>query len=181
MFLIKLTWQARAWWWCTPRLCEVVLLLRLPLLLLLILLMSFVRDGRFCLQNFDMRTRAGCEYSSNSSLWYACLSAYLRACLLRACLLRGGRCCRSLLVLLYPHGFATRLFYIYSCTGIVCMSSVPKPFTVIINSLTSGTTAGTPAGPEFHPHSLTHNLPTCLLYTSPSPRDGLLSRMPSSA
>ena len=40
------------------------------------------------------------------------------------------------------------------------MSSVPKPFTVIINSLTSGTTAGTPAGPEFHPHSLTHNLPT---------------------
>ena len=23
--------------------------------------------------------------------------------------------------------------------------------------------------------------PTCLLYTSPSPRDGLLSRMPSSA
>ena len=24
-------------------------------------------------------------------------------------------------------------------------------------------------------------LPTCLLYTSPSPRDGLLSRMPSSA
>ena len=25
------------------------------------------------------------------------------------------------------------------------------------------------------------NLPHCLLYTSPSPRDGLLSRMPSSA
>ena len=25
------------------------------------------------------------------------------------------------------------------------------------------------------------SLPTCLLYTSPSPRDGLLSRMPSSA
>ena len=24
-------------------------------------------------------------------------------------------------------------------------------------------------------------MPTCLLYTSPSPRDGLLSRMPSSA
>ena len=24
-------------------------------------------------------------------------------------------------------------------------------------------------------------IPTCLLYTSPSPRDGLLSRMPSSA
>ena len=26
-----------------------------------------------------------------------------------------------------------------------------------------------------------HDLGTCLLYTSPSPRDGLLSRMPSSA
>ena len=26
-----------------------------------------------------------------------------------------------------------------------------------------------------------HEVPTCLLYTSPSPRDGLLSRMPSSA
>ena len=26
-----------------------------------------------------------------------------------------------------------------------------------------------------------HNPQTCLLYTSPSPRDGLLSRMPSSA
>ena len=26
-----------------------------------------------------------------------------------------------------------------------------------------------------------HDLETCLLYTSPSPRDGLLSRMPSSA
>ena len=26
-----------------------------------------------------------------------------------------------------------------------------------------------------------HDLSTCLLYTSPSPRDGLLSRMPSSA
>ena len=26
-----------------------------------------------------------------------------------------------------------------------------------------------------------HSLWTCLLYTSPSPRDGLLSRMPSSA
>ena len=32
-----------------------------------------------------------------------------------------------------------------------------------------------PSGPEF----LLYN--TCLLYTSPSPRDGLLSRMPSSA
>ena len=29
--------------------------------------------------------------------------------------------------------------------------------------------------------SNTHQLQSCLLYTSPSPRDGLLSRMPSSA
>ena len=29
--------------------------------------------------------------------------------------------------------------------------------------------------------SLSHKLNACLLYTSPSPRDGLLSRMPSSA
>ena len=29
--------------------------------------------------------------------------------------------------------------------------------------------------------NVTVGAPTCLLYTSPSPRDGLLSRMPSSA
>ena len=29
--------------------------------------------------------------------------------------------------------------------------------------------------------NLSHHTHTCLLYTSPSPRDGLLSRMPSSA
>ena len=32
---------------------------------------------------------------------------------------------------------------------------------------------------DVFPH--THSATTCLLYTSPSPRDGLLSRMPSSA
>ena len=31
------------------------------------------------------------------------------------------------------------------------------------------------------PTTMNHNLSSCLLYTSPSPRDGLLSRMPSSA
>ena len=31
------------------------------------------------------------------------------------------------------------------------------------------------------PYDLTKGRITCLLYTSPSPRDGLLSRMPSSA
>ena len=35
-----------------------------------------------------------------------------------------------------------------------------------------------PFNPEF---ALTTGIITCLLYTSPSPRDGLLSRMPSSA
>ena len=33
----------------------------------------------------------------------------------------------------------------------------------------------------FGPVSGAHFNPACLLYTSPSPRDGLLSRMPSSA
>ena len=32
-----------------------------------------------------------------------------------------------------------------------------------------------------HPDGSTQQLDICLLYTSPSPRDGLLSRMPSSA
>ena len=35
-------------------------------------------------------------------------------------------------------------------------------------------------GPELEPATYTDNK-GCLLYTSPSPRDGLLSRMPSSA
>ena len=42
--------------------------------------------------------------------------------------------------------------------------------------------------PRFKSHTLEKGVPayledywTCLLYTSPSPRDGLLSRMPSSA
>ena len=43
---------------------------------------------------------------------------------------------------------------------------------------TSGTT-GHPKGAELTHGNLISN--TCLLYTSPSPRDGLLSRMPSSA
>ena len=32
-----------------------------------------------------------------------------------------------------------------------------------------------------HPEELSEEIQACLLYTSPSPRDGLLSRMPSSA
>ena len=34
---------------------------------------------------------------------------------------------------------------------------------------------------ELHKQSSLASMCTCLLYTSPSPRDGLLSRMPSSA
>ena len=34
---------------------------------------------------------------------------------------------------------------------------------------------------RFMPHRTAENGTICLLYTSPSPRDGLLSRMPSSA
>ena len=57
---------------------------------------------------------------------------------------------------------------------------------------------GRPTAPTFHPpqsgnvrlqfklnasagHAITVLIYACLLYTSPSPRDGLLSRMPSSA
>ena len=45
-----------------------------------------------------------------------------------------------------------------------------------ITSITAGTGLTTPAGGT---GDVTIN--ACLLYTSPSPRDGLLSRMPSSA
>ena len=38
-----------------------------------------------------------------------------------------------------------------------------------------------PPSPVPNPPIDTRNLPSCLLYTSPSPRDGLLYRMPSSA
>ena len=34
---------------------------------------------------------------------------------------------------------------------------------------------------DFNNHDLNDKIRACLLYTSPSPRDGLLSRMPSSA
>ena len=53
--------------------------------------------------------------------------------------------------------------------------------------LTRVRTPGTHHGPtqRFSAHDelvgVVGVLPTCLLYTSPSPRDGLLSRMPSSA
>ena len=38
-----------------------------------------------------------------------------------------------------------------------------------------------PQPPTRHDASVCHRAGSCLLYTSPSPRDGLLSRMPSSA
>ena len=40
---------------------------------------------------------------------------------------------------------------------------------------------GAEIGTEDDGYKAAHNPNTCLLYTSPSPRDGLLSRMPSSA
>ena len=55
------------------------------------------------------------------------------------------------------------------------------------NENSYGMGSGTPPqGPEFtyeyqQPIMAQHNANGCLLYTSPSPRDGLLSRMPSSA
>ena len=38
-----------------------------------------------------------------------------------------------------------------------------------------------PSGRPWHIGAASHYAQICLLYTSPSPRDGLLSRMPSSA
>ena len=46
--------------------------------------------------------------------------------------------------------------------------------------LTDGERVG-PREREAALHALAEQLEACLLYTSPSPRDGLLSRMPSSA
>ena len=45
--------------------------------------------------------------------------------------------------------------------------------------LQTGYLAGTPVKPSAMIHEIDPS--SCLLYTSPSPRDGLLSRMPSSA
>ena len=50
--------------------------------------------------------------------------------------------------------------------------------TELIDTLTLLSETSEEAPSSFHTLQ-TH--PTCLLYTSPSPRDGLLSRMPSSA
>ena len=45
-----------------------------------------------------------------------------------------------------------------------------------------GSAAGAAAGAAASAATVcTYHVDTCLLYTSPSPRDGLLSRMPSSA
>ena len=43
------------------------------------------------------------------------------------------------------------------------------------------TPEGIPAYPEYDNYGYSSQQDFCLLYTSPSPRDGLLSRMPSSA
>ena len=68
-------------------------------------------------------------------------------------------------------------------TLVYCSEGSPENFTPAIN--TTGTSFDA-ARPVFD--KLTHFKrgstevePGCLLYTSPSPRDGLLSRMPSSA
>ena len=63
-------------------------------------------------------------------------------------------------------------------TGYISVTSVP-----VLDTLFDGTITLTP-GETFTKqayNNATGGLYTCLLYTSPSPRDGLLSRMPSSA
>ena len=48
----------------------------------------------------------------------------------------------------------------------------PQPTTTVAEEV---------VGEFMQPKGLQAGMPSCLLYTSPSPRDGLLSRMPSSA
>ena len=52
-----------------------------------------------------------------------------------------------------------------------------KLFQIVSNLATDQAIVWTPKGDSF----VITDPETCLLYTSPSPRDGLLSRMPSSA
>ena len=52
---------------------------------------------------------------------------------------------------------------------------------VVENKSGGGTTIGSKTAAVAPPDGYTLLFASCLLYTSPSPRDGLLSRMPSSA
>ena len=65
----------------------------------------------------------------------------------------------------YPHG---------SYTGEILFNGVPQKFSSIRDSEKAGIAI------IYQELALVAEM-TCLLYTSPSPRDGLLSRMPSSA
>ena len=56
-----------------------------------------------------------------------------------------------------------------------------RPVVVSVSGLSTTVTSGATALLDVTNGSGTFILSTCLLYTSPSPRDGLLSRMPSSA
>ena len=78
--------------------------------------------------------------------------------------------------------------YMYSCsTGTDYFTDI-KSFNSFIGGISydkSTISDGSPVTKEIHgfstssaPYNVMYN---CLLYTSPSPRDGLLSRMPSSA
>src|SRR5664279_5747288 len=55
-----------------------------------------------------------------------------------------------------------------------------EPSTTMLTYRLTGTTDESVSNRD-EPNHCAHPLRTCLLYTSPSPRDGLLSRMPSSA
>ena len=71
-------------------------------------------------------------------------------------------------------------------TEVVNVDGTSVPPTVMIANATAGQVAQiefnvTVDLATFQPFDGTMNASYCLLYTSPSPRDGLLSRMPSSA
>ena len=64
---------------------------------------------------------------------------------------------------------------IWTDTALYSMQFVGPPLTFAVNLINEGTGL---IGPKA---AVTAPQEPCLLYTSPSPRDGLLSRMPSSA
>ena len=64
------------------------------------------------------------------------------------------------------------------------MAGLPIAYKDMIVTKGIRTTFGSPIYAQNVPtedHAIVERLKACLLYTSPSPRDGLLSRMPSSA
>ena len=102
----------------------------------------------------------------NDNLYGAKLDAFLMEC---------WRACRPALksnASAYVWGIAESLWRLWY-RGLADSESMTLRNQIIWDKPPSASPCGSPIGSE--------NMRSCLLYTSPSPRDGLLSRMPSSA